>query len=198
MNVFRLITERLGRGQPLDAEDTALLREELDRLSGMGKRLRELSRWSLTRTEHTPRHLLELALASSPALSADRLELDVGAPEGVRIACDASLIGRALRELLDNALEARSHRAGARWEQGEEPCLCVWDDGDGFALEPGQAARFGVTTRAEAAGLGLTLAVRAVRAHGFRLEFSRTEGRTEARLRFVAPAGGEPSTKGAG
>jgi len=117
----------------------------------------------------------------------------------VSLSCDAPLLARALRELIDNAVEARRERAGVRWEEGaESSCLCVWDDGEGFAMEPGLAARFGATTRAEAAGLGLTLAVRAARAHGFRLEFSRAEGRTEARLWFVTSSRAEQITKGVG
>lgn len=194
LNLFRLVTERLERGQTLDAEDAALLREELDRMSRLSARLRELSRWQLRRADHTPRQLLTLALVPSTR----NVELDLASAGGASILCDGALIAQALRELVDNALEARHQRAGVRWESGDTPCLCVWDDGDGFAVEPGQAARFGVTTRSHAAGLGLTLALRAARAHGFRLEFSRGEGLTEARLWFVAPSGGERSTKGAG
>lgn len=194
LNLFRMMTERVERGLMLDAEDAALLREELERLSRLSTRLRELARQPLQRAVHTPRQLVELALALSPALSlavpgaSPALELELQTSEGALLGCDAPLVARALRELLDNALEARRQRAGVRWEDAtaSAPCLCVWDDGDGFELEPGHAARFGATTRAGAAGLGLPLALRVARAHGFRLEFSRHEGRTEARLVFVA------------
>jgi signal transduction histidine kinase len=184
LNLFRLMTDRLERGQPLDAEDAALLREELDRLSRLSARLRELARLPLSRDAHSPRRLVEQALALAPALSG--VELELAGSEAVLVNGDELLLARALRELLDNAVEARRERAGVRWEPGAAPCLCVWDDGDGFASEPGQAARFGVTTHAGAAGLGLTVALRVARAHGFRLEFSRASGRTEARLWFTA------------
>jgi signal transduction histidine kinase len=208
LNLFRLMTDRLERGQTLDAEDAALLREELERMSRLSARLRDLARVQLSRGEHTPRQLAELALGLAPVIaspvdtSAERastgLELELAGSDSVTVVCDATLVARALRELFDNALEARRERAGARWERGDAPCLCVWDDGSGFTVEPGQAARFGVTTRAGAAGLGLTLALRVARAHGFRLEFSRTGGLTETRLWFGAPGGGGRGTKGAG
>ncbi len=200
LNLFRLMTERLENGHAPDAEDASLLREELENLSRMSARLRELARQSLQRAEHEPRQLVELALSLSPSLAATELELDVASveAEGALIDCDAALVARAVRELLDNALEARKQRAGVRWEATEPPALCVWDDGAGFALEPGQAARFGASTRAGAAGLGLTLALRVARGHGFRLDFVHNQGRTEARLVFLAPAGGERATKGPG
>ncbi|RYZ10252.1 MAG: hypothetical protein EOO73_01355 [Myxococcales bacterium] len=198
LNLFRLMTEQVERGQPLDEEDAALLREELERLSRLSARLREMARWQLMRAEHTPRRLVELALASLPALQVPGFELELSGAAEATISCDAALVARALRELIDNALEARLQHAGVRWVGGEEPCLCVWDDGPGFDGDPGRAARFGVTTREGAAGLGLGLAHRAARAHGFRLELARAGGLTEARLWIVAPSGGGRSTKGAG
>jgi signal transduction histidine kinase len=193
LNLFRLMTDRLERGQALDAEDAALLREELGRLSGLSARLRELGRVPLSRGLHTPRQLVELALALAPALPASGgpgFRHELGGSEALSVSCDGALLARAIRELLDNALEARHERAGARWESAHGPCLVVWDDGEGFSVDPGKAARFGNTTRVGAAGLGLSVALRAARAHGLRLEFARTEGLTEVRLWFVAPSGG--------
>lgn len=191
LNLFRSMTERLERGQPLDAEDAALLREELERLSRLSARLRELARHQLTRSEHTPGDLLARALALSPPVRADAagLELELEGSASVTIRCDASLVARALREVIDNALEARRARAGARFEAGAIPAWCIWDDGDGFVQEPGQAARFGVTTRPAAAGLGLTLALRAARAHGCSIHFERTDGLTRVRWSFAGAEG---------
>lgn len=185
LNLFRMMTERLEQGETLDAEDASLLREELERLRSLSARLRELSRWSPRKGEHGALDLARAALGMLPALSPGSLELELGAAEGVNVVCDFELTTQALRELLDNALEAKHERAGLRFQPGEPACFCIWDDGSGFSQEPSAAMRFGQTTRAGAAGIGLTLALRAARAQGFRLELSRTEGRTEARLLLV-------------
>lgn len=195
-NLFRSMTERLEQGKSLDAEDVALLREELTRLRDLSARLRELARTTLNRAEHTPREVLEAAL--SPPLSSTNLELEV--PEGASftLCCDKALLGLALRELIDNALEARKERAGVRFELGAEPGFCVWDDGATPAVNLTHAIRFGISTREGAAGLGLTLALRAARAHGFRLDLRRHGGLTEARLLIVARDALERDTKGTG
>ncbi len=184
LNLFRLMTERLERGQTLDAEDASLLREELNRLSALNARLRELARIPIQKSSCTPVQLIELALGASLPLHTgawdSKLQLDLSQAEGVGLMCDAGLVGRALRELIDNALEARTSRAGVRFQAGLG--FCVWDDGPALQLDLGQAARFGKTTRDGAAGLGLTLALRVARAHGFGLELRRTGTVTEAWL----------------
>jgi signal transduction histidine kinase len=187
LNLFRSTTERLERGEPLDAEDASLLREELERLSGINARLRALSRVTMNRERCTPGQLLARALSSDLGPPPPSLDVDLSAAGDFELQGDPALLARALRELVDNALEARRERAGVRFERAEVPCFCVWDDGEGFELEAGAAMRFGVTTRDGAAGLGLTLALRAARAHGFRLEFLRRAALTEARLVIVAP-----------
>lgn len=196
INLFRSTTERLERGEPLDAEDASLLREELERLSRLNARLRALSTVALKREPHAPEQLLAQALSAGLAPPPPALELELSAAGDFEIQGDAALLARALRELVDNALEARRERAGVRFER-REPCFCVWDDGDGFEIEPSAALRFGVSTRPGAAGIGLTLALRAARAHGFRLEFRRSAGLTEARLSVAAPLATMPPVQGA-
>jgi signal transduction histidine kinase len=188
LNLFRLMTERVEQGESLDAEDASLMREELDRLRSLSQRLRELSRWSPQPAEHLAREVVRVALALPPAIVPSAVELQLGDSD-LAVACDLELTARALRELVDNALEARRERVGLRIELGERPCFCVWDDGAGFVREPSTVMRFGQTTREGAAGIGLTLALRAARAQGFRLELGQTDHCTEARL-VLAPAGG--------
>lgn len=190
LNVFRLYTERLARGEMLDEEDVSLLQEELGRLSHLNGRLRELSRTSLDKVACSPRELLVLALAGRQNSS----EVEVDATDAVSIRCDPQLLSLALRELVENALEARATRAGVRFQHGAASGFCVWDDGDGFSLPISSAQAWGGTTRPGAAGLGLTLALRVARAHGFNLELRRVPPRTEVWL--LVPIGelsGEPT-----
>jgi len=95
-------------------------------------------------------------------------------------------LSQALGELIDNALEARTERAGVRFRLGDTPGFCVWDDGPGFEIAAERALAWGVTTRPAAAGLGLTLALRMARAHGFNLELRRAPPLTEAWLLIPA------------
>ena len=184
LNLFRLSTERLARGETLDAEDVSLLQEELSRLSRLSARLRDLARASLQKATCSLRELVELALAG-PQPFPD-LELELATGDGVSLLCDKALLSRALRELIDNAVEAKALRAGVRFEPGPIPGICVWDDGAGFSLDTDAAQAWGVTTRPAAAGLGLTLALRAARAHGFNLQLRRVPPRTEAWLLIAA------------
>lgn len=190
LNLFRLSTERLARGETLDQEDVSLLQEELGRLSQLNARLRELARTPLRRVGCSPHELVALALAGRQPSP----ELDVDATDAVSIRCDPRCLSQALRELIDNALEARAARAGVRFQHGSAPGFCVWDDGAGFSLDTPSAQAWGVTTRPGAAGLGLTLALRVARAHGFSLELRRVPPFTEAWLLIpVAELSPEPT-----
>jgi signal transduction histidine kinase len=188
INLFRLTHERLTRGSALDDEDLSLLDEELSRLSRLSARLRALAQSRIELGVVSPRAIVEAALAAAPALGADQLELDVEPASPVTLACDLELLASAVRELIDNALDARERRAGVRFQTGPQPGICVWDDGAGIELELAQAMTWGVTTRPFAAGIGLTLALRAARAHGFTLELRREAGLTESWLLFPARA----------
>lgn len=179
LNLFRLSLDRLRRGEALDAEDLSLLGEELERLGQLSTRLRGLARasGSLQRIPCTPRQLVEHALGPAPLAG-----FTVEATDEVSFACDPGLLGQALKELVTNALAARASQAGVRFEQGATPGFCVWDDGPGFELGADAALAWGATTRPAAAGLGLTVALRAARAHGYNLELRRASPHTEAWL----------------
>jgi signal transduction histidine kinase len=187
--LFRLTHERLARGSTLDDEDLSLLDEELGRLGRLSARLRGLAQTSLELGVASPRAIVESALASPPPkLGAGALELALEAPAPVGVTCDLELVAGAVRELIDNALEARKLRAGVRFQAGPVAGFCVWDDGDGLEIDASRAMSWGVTTRPLAAGIGLTLALRAARAHGFTLELRREAGLTEAWLLIPARA----------
>jgi two-component system, OmpR family, sensor histidine kinase CreC len=192
LNLFRLSAERLSRGEALDQEEVASLGEELERLSRLNARLRELARTPLQKRACTPQQLVELALSKRHAASGGGLglgvevEVEVETADLVTISCDPALISQALGELFDNAREAKTERAGVRFEVEPTPGFCVWDDGPGFELGAENSLAWGATTRPGAAGLGLTLALRVARAHGFSLELRRVSARTEAWL--IVPA----------
>jgi len=177
LNLFRMSLERLTRGEALDQEDLSLLAEELERLGQLNARLRGLARASLEKIACTPRQLIELALGPRQLE-----EFTLDATDELSFACDPRALSQALRELIDNALAARTQRAGVRFQHGPTPGFCVWDDGSGFELSQETALGWGATTRPSAAGLGLTLALRAARAHGFNLELRRVPPHTEAWL----------------
>jgi signal transduction histidine kinase len=186
-----MLKDRLAGGELLDAEDLAILGEELDRLSQLGGRLRQLSRTPFEKVTCSPRVVVEAALGGADA---GELALELDLPPA-SLTCDPAVLGRGLRELIDNALEARSARAGVRFvvDEGAASGLvtgfCVWDDGPGLELPPAQAMAWGATTRPGAAGLGLTLALRAARAHGFRLELRRDLSQTHAWITIPARVG---------
>jgi signal transduction histidine kinase len=184
LNLFRLSADRLSRGETLDQEDVALLGEELERLGRLSARLRELARTPLKKVACTPQQLLELALSRHPSAAGPEpgLEVETPATDRLTISCDPALVSQALRELVDNAVQGKTERAGVRFEAAPTPRFCVWDDGPGFELDAEKSLAWGVTTRPAAAGLGLTLALRVARAHGFSLELRRVPPHTEAWL----------------
>jgi len=183
VNLFRLTRERLGHGAVLDEDDLSALDEELARMSRLSARLRALSKSSFSPSLLAPRELVEAALGSAPPpLDGAELALELDAASELRVTGDRELLARALRELIDNALEARSQRAGVRFEPGPPTGFCVWDDGPGLELDAEQAMSWGTTTRPAAPGIGLTIALRAARAHGFGLELRRSAPFTEAWL----------------
>lgn len=188
LSFFRLMAEQLGEGKPLDAEEASAFAEELQRLGQLATRLRELAKSPLERAEHTPRALVEAARARAAADSLP-LELQLEGDESVRVSCDLELVAQGLAALIDNALEARQARAGVNVTVGAGVTFCVWDDGPGFPGASGaaeQALRWGYSTRPGALGLGLTLALRAARSHGFTLAFEREGSRT--RVLLTVPA----------
>jgi signal transduction histidine kinase len=186
VNLFRLMTERARAGESFDAEDLQLLEEELARLSRIGARLRALAHRPLVKARCCVRAIVEAAVGRIDSSRSVGLELDLPDAGTSMLQCDSSLLGLALGELIDNALAAKGVRAGVRFASAGQSGFCVWDDGAGFAEDPASALGWGTTTKAGAAGLGLTLALRAARAHGFKLEITRAASLTE--LWLLIPA----------
>jgi signal transduction histidine kinase len=177
LNLLRMARGRLSNGQALDQEELLALGEEIERLAELSVRLRTLARTTGQSGPTSARALVEEALA---ARDCQPFVLDVS--PGVELHGDRALLVLALRELIDNALDARRRLAGVRYELGERSGFCVWDDGPGFELDTGTALGWGASTKPDAAGMGLTLVLRVARAHGYRLEVARRDELTEVWL----------------
>lgn len=183
IGLFRLLTERASQGQPLDNDEIQALGEELERLSDLAARLRGFARIPLERREHTPREVVDAAcMLATPLARPLPLEIELEGDLNARLNCDINVLAQGLAELIDNALEAKTQRAGVRVRADRNLAFCVWDDGPGFEHGVKQALHWGASTRAGALGLGLTLALRSARAHGFSLELAREQERTLATL----------------
>jgi signal transduction histidine kinase len=185
-NLFRLTIERVRAGASLDAEDLLMLDEELTRLSQISSRLRTLAQSPLHRARCCPQDVMQAALGRADSARSLALDLDLDSGQAYQLHCDQQLLSLALAELLDNAATAKSERAGLRFAATGKSGFCVWDDGAGFAVDSAKALGWGVTTKPGAAGLGLTLALRAARAHGYDLEITRQGALTEVWLLIPA------------
>lgn len=175
INYFRSLLDRYAKDDPLDEEDIDIAREEIARLEGLLATLRRLAAHRLDRKPVSLEDLLR-PFAAPPW---DALELAID--PRVRLSCDERRLILALQALAENALAARgaAGRAGIAWRRGEKgPELCVWDTGPGFSTAP----RFAVSDEPGRAGLGLTVARRTVRAHGWKLEIEREADTTRAAI----------------
>lgn len=161
----------------MDADDLLMLDEELARLGRVTARLRALTQSPLHRARCAAQDVMRAAVEQAD--SAASLSFDFDSAEACQLHCDQQLLGQALAELLDNASAAKATRAGLRFAAAGKSGFCVWDDGAGFGASGATALGWGVTTKPGAAGLGLTLALRAARAHGYNLEISRHGSLTE-------------------
>ncbi|WP_426745515.1 ATP-binding protein [Myxococcus faecalis] len=197
---MRVLTELLrdGGGNPktLDQVDREVV--ELDALVG-----ELLASSRLDFGQLTPRVLDGRTLASQ-ALERAGLPpelLDSELPEAVLVG-DATLLGRALVNLLDNA---RKHGGGASTlrveEREEDMCFCVEDRGPG--LLQGEEERIfqpfyrkdrgGEAREAGSLGLGLALVQRIAKAHGGETFAENREG-GGARVGFTVKKAGPPGS----
>lgn len=145
---------------------------------------------------------LERAGLPAEALAVEALAVE--APE-TKLVGDATLLGRALANLLENA---RKHGQGAQalrlLERGGQLAFCVEDQGPG--LPPGEEARvFEPFYRAERSGearegslgLGLALVQRIARAHGGEA-FAENRPGGGARVGFTVLRSGPPGQAATG
>ncbi|CAM3184221.1 HAMP domain-containing histidine kinase [Corallococcus sp. ZKHCc1 1396] len=197
---LRVLTELLrdGGGNPrtLDQVDREVV--ELDALVG-----ELLASSRLDFGQLTPK-ALEAGMLAAQALERTGLSATLLQPEtdDVTVLADATLLGRALVNLLDNA---RRHGAGVEalrvQDHGTEH-LCFWVEDRGPGLLPGEETRIfqpfyrkdrgGEAREAGSLGLGLALVQRIARAHGGEA-FAENRSGGGARVGFTLRKAGPPA-----
>lgn len=171
---LRLLLEQMRGDGPLSTEQTRLLaqceREVLD-IDAMVGQLLANARLEFRELRKDSVNLVDLAIEKLERLGLDPTLLDVDGPHPVVVG-DATLLKRALANLLDNA---RRHGHGTKMlrirSSNGRAQVEVEDDGPGFA--PGEAERafepfHGAGHNAENLGLGLHLVAKIAEAHGGR------------------------------
>ncbi|RYZ34474.1 MAG: HAMP domain-containing histidine kinase [Myxococcaceae bacterium] len=197
---LRVLTELLrdGGGNPrtLDQVDREVV--ELDALVG-----ELLASSRLDFGQLTPK-ALEAGVLAAQALERSGLSATLLQPEtdDVMLLADATLLGRALVNLLDNA---RRHGAGVealRLQDHGPEHLCFWVEDRGPGLLPGEETRIflpfyrkdrgGEAREAGSLGLGLALVQRIARAHGGEA-FAENRPDGGARVGFTIRKAGPPA-----
>ena len=176
--------------------------EEVDRLSRLVGSLLVLSRADAAPALH--RHdlaLLDLARESAALLEILAEEkgqrVEVGGDSGVRAGLDGLILRQALINLIDNAIKYSPRgaviRIAVRGDSGGNAVVEITDEGPGIpeAHRSRVFERFYRIDKARSredggAGLGLSIALWAVRAHGGRIELQSEEGKGST-FRIVLP-----------
>jgi len=170
-----------------DAEALTSANRIQSQLREMGNRLKALStRYVLPAPQVSAMSLAELSVHLQRAIDGTDLDWKPSA-SAIEVRTDAILLGRALKELVQNALEHRSTRAKPSGE------LTEGVDGGGLLIlrEPGAEmypwpeAPFS-TTKAGRYGAGLALAGAILRGLQAHVERKELDGRLETRI--VLPA----------
>jgi K+-sensing histidine kinase KdpD len=178
-----------------------IIRSEIRRLEKILLRLSQFLRIDVReRVAVDVRDMLNLALDSVRSRVAGRnVVLDMEIEAGLRlILCDPTHVGEAVRNVLDNALEAvgdegriemRAYRESAGWA-----VIAVHDTGSGIpAAVRDKIFDSFVSTKERGMGLGLAYVKRVVDACGGRIEVKSAEGKgTTFKLYFQT----EPREKG--
>jgi signal transduction histidine kinase len=196
---LRVLTEilREGGGTPrtLDQVDREVM--ELDALVGELLASSRLDFGQVTPRALDARELAAQALERT-GMPAEALRVEAA---DTAVVADATLLGRALANLLDNA---RRHGHGVEAlrleERAGQPAFCVEDRGPG--LQPGEETRIfapfyrrdrgGEAREAGSLGLGLALVQRIARAHGGEA-FAENRPGGGARVGFTVRREGPPA-----
>ncbi|NQX28276.1 HAMP domain-containing protein [Microbacteriaceae bacterium VKM Ac-2854] len=186
-----------GRIPP--ASFAATVAEESARMAGLIDGLLLLARAdeATLRPVLRPVDLDDLALREVRRLRGGELKIDGSAIAAARASADEALLGRALRNLVDNAARhARSRVAIASAVVGEEVVLAVEDDGSGIAPSERERVferfvRLDESRSRDAGGSGLGLAIVAEIAHAHGGSVSVGDSRLGgARFEIRLPSGG--------
>ncbi|MDR3522439.1 MAG: PAS domain-containing sensor histidine kinase [Acidocella sp.] len=121
-------------------------------------------------------------------------QVEIADPD-LRAFCDRRLIGQALTNLLQNAVDAVAMRPGAHivkvqvFAEGQNAVLRVIDDGIGLPeTDRGKLMEPYVTHKAKGTGLGLAIVRKIMEDHGGQLDLDEAPGGQGAMVSLVLPA----------
>ncbi|HXF69899.1 MAG TPA: HAMP domain-containing sensor histidine kinase [Thermoflexus sp.] len=200
LTTIRLLLDELKPAEPLPAPWARLI-QELDRLIQLINTLLDLARleageWPLAYETLDVRPWIQSWVERfAPLWQARELKIQLELPEGLRVWADPEWAGRALGNLLENAIKFTPPGGEVRvraWPEGEWVAIEVADTGPGIPPEdlPRIFERFyrGARHRGgSGSGLGLAIARHAVEAHGGHIQAFSEPGRG-ARFVFTLPA----------
>lgn len=200
LTTIRLLLDELKPAEPLPASWERLT-GELDRLIRLVNTLLDLARleageWPMAYEALEVRPWVQSWVERfAPLWQARGLTVQLDLPEGLRVWADPEWAGRALGNLLDNAIRFTPPGGEVRvraWSEGEWVAIEVSDTGPGIPSEdlPRIFERFYRRDRHRGgggSGLGLAIARHAVEAHGGRIQAFSEPGRG-ARFVFTLPA----------
>jgi two-component system nitrogen regulation sensor histidine kinase NtrY len=194
------LKRRFGREITSDAEGFAQMADTIVRHVGdIGRMVDEFSTFARMPApvmrgeslERIVREALVLQRVASPRIAWD---VDIEMP-GLRAVCDRRLIGQAVTNLLQNAVDAVAMREGAHqvtlrvFAQGHDAVISVTDDGVGLPKE--DRARLTepyVTHKPKGTGLGLAIVRKIMEDHGGRLELGEAPGGQGAVVSLILPS----------
>ncbi|MCS6964275.1 HAMP domain-containing sensor histidine kinase [Thermoflexus sp.] len=200
LTTIRLLLDELKPAEPIPPSWERLTRE-LDRLIQLVNALLDLARleageWPLAYEAVEVRPWVQGWVERfAPLWQARGLKVHLDLPEGLRVWADPEWAGRALGNLLDNAIKFTPPGGEVRvraWPEGEWVAIEVADTGPGIPPEdlPRIFERFYRRDRHRGgggSGLGLAIARHAVEAHGGRIQAFSEPGQG-ARFVFTLPA----------
>jgi two-component system nitrogen regulation sensor histidine kinase NtrY len=194
------LKRRFGREITSDAEGFAQMADTIVRHVGdIGRMVDEFSTFARMPApvmqdeslERIVREALVLQRVASPRIE---WQVEIESPD-LRALCDRRLIGQAVTNLLQNAVDAVAMRDGAHqvklqvFAQGSDAVISVTDDGIGLPEE--DRARLTepyVTHKPKGTGLGLAIVRKIMEDHGGRLELAEVEGGHGATVSLILPA----------
>ncbi len=187
-----------GELKSLQKEDlshfSALLVQQLDRLTSIIDRYQRLSRMELERQDVDVNELISRVLSLQGFASASHMTVSSTHAEDLpKVPLDAELVSSIVENLVKNAFEAMPNGGTvtvATARAGDHLSLAVTDTGEG--MDPRtkeQAFSLFFTTKAQGSGLGLAFVKQIARAHGGEVRLESREGHgTRVELLFPLTA----------
>jgi two-component system nitrogen regulation sensor histidine kinase NtrY len=193
------LKRRFGREITSDAEGFAQMADTIVRHVGdIGRMVDEFSTFARMPAPQMRNESLERIAREALVLqrvAAPRIDwaVDIDEPD-IRAECDRRLIGQAITNLLQNAVDAVGMRDGAHrirlhiFKAGAEAVLSVTDDGVGLPeTDRAKLTEPYVTHKPKGTGLGLAIVRKIMEDHGGRLELETAPDGQGARVSLYLP-----------